>query len=160
VHELKGEKVTEEVETSVDLNINAYIDSEFIKDESQKIEIYKKIAAIKTQGDMYEIEEEIEDRFGDIPEPLRNLLKIAYIRSLASETGAVSINQKGDSINIHFSERGGLKPEAIVKLMEKYNKVVTFNDTKVPYIAVKSGGLKIPDALKLLKDILEDANNS
>lgn len=159
VKELKGDKIKEPVETSVDLNINAYIDSMFIEDESQKIEVYKKIAAIRDIKDMNDIEEEIEDRFGDIPESLRNLLKIAFIKVMASDAGVMSINQKGSMVNIQFAKESVLKPEVVMKLMESFGKEISFNASKAPYFTVKTAGLRNDGILKLLKDILETINN-
>lgn len=155
VNEIKGEEVHENIETSVDLSINAYIGSDFIKDESQKIEIYKKIAAIKDKKDMYDVEEEIEDRFGDLPEALRNLLMIAYIKSLASASGIVNIAQKGDSINIYFASDAPIKFENISMLVEKFGKFISFNASKAPYFTLKASGLTGSQVLKLLEDMME-----
>jgi transcription-repair coupling factor (superfamily II helicase) len=159
VHEVKGEKTQEIVETTIDLNINAYIDSGYIKDEGQKIEIYKKIAGIKDKKDLYEVEEEIEDRFGDIPESLRNLLQTAYIKALASKINISSITQKNECINMAFSGNAVVKPEWILKLVEKFDKYITFNASKVPYIIVKTAGLRSTDIYKLLTDIVESMND-
>jgi transcription-repair coupling factor (mfd) len=155
VRELKGEAEEQPVEASIDLNINAFIDSSFIGDESQKIEVYKRIAAIKDIQDKYDIEEEIEDRFGDIPAELENLIQIAWIKARASNIGITSISQKGDMVNVYFGNTGVLKPDVIVKLMDKYKKTIGFNASKVPCFTVKGTGAKGPEILKLLQDILE-----
>jgi transcription-repair coupling factor (superfamily II helicase) len=158
VRELKNEQVQEEVETTIDLSMDAYIDTSFIGDESQKIEVYKRIAAIRDLRDMYDIEEEIEDRFGDIPESLRNLLEIAYMKVLASAAGAVSIVQKESLVNIHFSENR-LKPEAIMLLVDKFGKYVSFSASKTPYFSMKASGLKDSEVLKLLREMMEAINS-
>lgn len=160
VHEIKGEKMPELIETSIDLNVNAYIDSEFISDETQKIEVYKKIAGIKDKKDMYDIEEEIEDRYGDIPQSLRNLLKIAYIKAMAANAGIVNIVQKDDLINIYFSGDIPIKPESIAVLIEKFGKYISFNASKTPYFTVNMGKVKDMDILKLLEDMMETLNNA
>ncbi|KPU42785.1 transcription-repair-coupling factor [Oxobacter pfennigii] len=159
IHEVKGENVKQSVETSIDLSINAYIDSSFIGDETQKIEIYKRIASIRDLKDMYDIQEEVEDRFGNIPESLDNLLRIAYIKALASNGGIVNINQKGNIINIYFGNGDSLKPEVVMKLIESYGKLITFNATKAPYFTVRLTDMKNSDILALLKDILEVINS-
>ena len=159
VSEIKGEKVKHALETTIDLNINAYIDSAFIQDENQKIEIYKKIAAIKEIKDLYDIQEEIEDRFGSMPETLQNLLEIAYIKALASGNGIVSITQKIDIVNIYFGNDGSIKPEIILKLVDKYGKVISFNASKVPYFSIRATGIKGIDLLRLLKEIIETINS-
>lgn len=159
VYEIKGEKVSETIEASVDLNINAYIDNEFIKDESQKIEIYKKIASIRDIKDMYDVEEEVEDRFGNIPEPLGNLLKIAYIRVLASNARIINIIRKADIVSLYFKNNPDIKPQSILKLMESYGKIIGFNASKTPCFTLKTAGLKNGDILKLLFEVLQTINN-
>lgn len=159
IHEVKGEKVSEPVETSIELGISAYIDSDYIKDEGQKIEIYKKIAAIRDRKDLYDVEEEIEDRFGDIPETLRNLLQISYIKAAASQAGIVNIVQKGDIINLHFAGNIEAKHQWIMALLEKYDKQISFNASKMPYFSVKTAGIKNTEVLGLLRDMIEVINN-
>lgn len=155
VRELKGEAAKEPVETSIDLKINAYIDSSFIRDTSQKIEVYKKIAAIRDLQDEYDVEEEIEDRFGTIPEELENLLRIAYLKNISSKIGIMSINQKADIVNIIFRDTGALKLEVIIKLMDKYNKLISFSSSKVPTITIKAGEARGGEVLNLIKEIIE-----
>src|SRR3712207_3010617 len=76
---VRGEIDKEPIETTVDLKVDAYIPSDYIKDEVQKIEVYKKIANIDSEQGMMEIREELEDRFSDIPSSVDNLINIAYI---------------------------------------------------------------------------------
>ena len=68
--------------------MDAYIPSEYIRDEKQKIEIYKKIRSVRTLEEARDLEEEIEDRFGDLPEPVINLLRVARIRAYAINTAS------------------------------------------------------------------------
>ena len=88
VNELRGIPVSkEDIEISVDVNINAYIDEKYINDVDQKIEIYKKIASINGEKALLDVREELIDRYGDVPDYVENLLKIAYIKHLARECG-------------------------------------------------------------------------
>ena len=75
---IKGEIEEEPIETSVELKVNAYIPGTYIEDEMQKIEVYKKIAAIENLDDYMDIKDELEDRYSDIPEPVYNLMDITY----------------------------------------------------------------------------------
>lgn len=92
---LKGDIVEEKIQTEVYLSVDAYIPDNYIQDELQKMEIYKKIASIQNKDDYYNIQAEIEDRFSDIPQSVENLLKISRIRSLGEKTGIEKISQKG-----------------------------------------------------------------
>jgi len=74
VRQLKGDHIEEFEDTIIEINIDAYIPEEYIKNQAHKIEIYKKIASIRNIDDMYKIEEEIRERFGSIPVNTQNLL--------------------------------------------------------------------------------------
>ncbi|MDO4721531.1 MAG: transcription-repair coupling factor [Peptostreptococcaceae bacterium] len=100
VRTMSGQQIEEKVETEIEFDISAYIPESYIEDEMTKIEIYKKIASIDSKQEMMDMEEEIEDRFSDLPHPTRNLLMIAYIKSLASRLGVVRITQH--KTKIHF----------------------------------------------------------
>lgn len=155
VRELKGEDVKEDVETTIELNINAYIDSGYIKDETNKIEIYKKIASIRSLQDRYDVEEEIEDRFGDIPEELRRLLDIAYIRAIASAAGIDEISQRGGSVNVHFANGKVPAQERMMKLLDRYGGKITLAASGTPGFAVRGSSAEGGDVLKLLKEIVD-----
>lgn len=105
VRALQGQPANVRTETEIELDVNAYIPDHYIEDEMTKMEIYKKIAAIDSKEEMYEVEEEIEDRFSDIPMPTRNLLMIAYIKAMASRLGILKINQSKNIIHFITSEK-------------------------------------------------------
>lgn len=118
IRKVKGEEVVEQIDTEVDVNVNAYIPGTYIEDERTKIEIYKKIAAIENKKDKEDIEEEIEDRFSDIPTPLRTLIMIAYIKALGKQLKVESIKHLKDTVY--------LKPYYKFKPKEKnHYKLVT-----------------------------------
>jgi len=79
---------------SIDVNVSAYIDNDYIGDENQKIDMYKKIASINDEQDVIDAEDELMDRYGEIPQPVKNLLQIAYIKSLAKACGFSSVQEK------------------------------------------------------------------
>jgi len=83
---LKGETVEEDIpETEVAIKLNAYIPNDYIEDEMDKIEVYKKIASISNKEDKMDLEIEIEDRFSDMPFSVSALIEVAYIRSLGKK---------------------------------------------------------------------------
>ncbi len=86
----------------IELNVDAYIPSDYIRDEKQKIEIYKKIRAIRTLDTARDLEEEIEDRFGDLPRPVQNLLRVARLHAYAIRYNMEEIKQNGYDIVIRL----------------------------------------------------------
>ena len=83
VSQLKGEKEEADYATTIDLDIDAFIPESYIKNEYQKLDIYKRISAIETDDEYMDMQDELVDRFGDIPKSVEYLLVIARVRALA-----------------------------------------------------------------------------
>ncbi|ABR46397.1 transcription-repair coupling factor [Alkaliphilus metalliredigens QYMF] len=150
--EMKGEVVEKYEDTNMELNVNAYIPERFIGSSTHKIEIYKKIASIRNQEDLYAIEEEIEDRFGDIPMSVRNLLMISYIKALGNQIRVQTITQKEKEIRIQFTRSQKLKPENIGSVLHQYPRKVSFHGSDQPYLIYQ---IRTADQYKLLTEIKE-----
>ena len=151
---IKGEVTEEVIETTVELNIDAYIPATYILDEVQKIEIYKKIAAISGFDDFMEVKDELEDRFSDIPQSVYNLMNIAYLRSLGRKVGIIEIKEKGNEVYFYFKDKSKLKDVMIRALLEKYSKKIVFKLGDRPAIAYKNQNTKKEDLLGVFKEML------
>lgn len=158
VKELQGKMPEEDIETSVDLNVDGYIPSSFIENEERKIEIYKKIAAANNKDDIFDITEEIIDRFGNIPKQVENLLKISYIKSLSKKLRVKSITQAGSTVNIEMYSGTDLSQGIIEFLMKNYYTKISFVGTSEPIIKYKLESLEQMKILKELEDFLEILN--
>ncbi len=126
VKELKGEKLDKEFETLIDISLNAFISPNYIENEAQKLEMYQKISMIKTDADFYDVQDELEDRFGTIPKVVQNLLNIALMKSYANNIGVNKISQCGNSISIRFNEDNKVNIEKFKNLLSSSNNL-TFN---------------------------------
>ena len=94
VRALQGEIVNDnKEETSVEIPVSAYIPERYIENETLKLQMYKKIAAVRSYDDEDEILDELLDRFGDVPRETVNLVKLAHIRYLAEEMSVTRIHQ-------------------------------------------------------------------
>ena len=103
VRHLKGETdVSEEFETEIDINVNAYIPNTYIKSEYQKLDMYKRIAAIENIEEYSEMQEELIDRFGDMPVAAENLLRVALLKADAHKAYINRIIQKEDGIRYYL----------------------------------------------------------
>ncbi|ACL77382.1 transcription-repair coupling factor [Ruminiclostridium cellulolyticum] len=138
VQELSGKEVrTTDEEMAVDLNVNAYIDNEYISSEEQKIDMYKKIAAIQNENDVIDLKDELIDRYGDIPEEVENLMDIAYIKALAVECGFIGIVQKDDTILFQLRKSASTVSKYLGVLMDKYPRRIMLNASSNPYLSFK-----------------------
>ncbi|MCI8387655.1 MAG: transcription-repair coupling factor [Clostridiales bacterium] len=100
VLEEKGEKPKEKFESKVDLSLDAYLPEKYIKSESQRMDIYKKIAHIENMEDLDDLADELQDRFGEIPRQADTLMYVSLARSLCSQARIPKIEHKGQLISI------------------------------------------------------------
>ncbi len=157
VRELKGEPLRKGVgEISIDINISAYIDDAYISVENRKIEMYKKIAAIRDHKDVLDIEDELIDRYGDIPTPVRNLVSIAYIKALAGSLGFSSVSEKNDSVMFQIGNTKEFNISAIGQLAAKYKRQVLFNAGANPYLMYRAMNVERGKILDNIKIMLQD----
>ncbi|RKU31665.1 transcription-repair coupling factor [Candidatus Poribacteria bacterium] len=105
VKKLKGEKVEEDIETSINLPIEAFIPDDYIPESRQKISIYKKISAIKTVSEKQKLVDELQDRYGEIPEPVLMLLEISSIKQYCQKLGITAIVAGNEQIKVTFDDR-------------------------------------------------------
>jgi len=153
---IKGEIEEEPIETSVELKVSAYIPGTYIEDEMQKIEIYKKIAAIESLDDYMDIKEELEDRYSDIPEPVYNLMDIAYIKSKAKLLSIEEIKETEKEVKFIFKDNIKNLNEIYKYLLKNYKDLVLLSFEEKPYFSIKTLELKKDSILGFYKKILED----
>ena len=120
VRQLKGGPEAETFTTLIDLNVDAYIPEYYIKNEYQKLDIYKRIAAIESEEELEDMTEELIDRFGDIPKKVQQLLVIASLKSLAHSVYVTAIEQKGEEIRFTMYEKAKIDPSGIPKFLDSY----------------------------------------
>ena len=129
----KGLQTEETYMTSVDMNVSAFIPGNYIVNEYQKIDIYKRIASIENEQEKEDITEELNDRFGTLPKPVLNLLEIAYLRVMASKVFVTEIEGKEDTIKFSVYERAEYDNEAIPRLLSNYNGDLVLKMVAKPY---------------------------
>lgn len=123
---LKGDIEKEEVNTIVDIKIDAYIKSQYIEDEMQKIEVYKKISCIEDKKDMDYIKDELMDRFSDIPKEVGYLMKISYIRALGKKLGFSQIKEIGEKVLFEYESKDYLDAISF-KYISNYEEIEFIN---------------------------------
>lgn len=119
VNNIKGIEAPPKSEVLVELQIDAYIPKDYIEFEWQRVEMYKKISAIDSEEDFYDVTDEFIDRYGEIPQPVLNLLDVGYIKYLARQAGVDEIVQKGE--HVEFISRGGVSADKAVALINEYH---------------------------------------
>jgi transcription-repair coupling factor (superfamily II helicase) len=143
-------------DSSIDINVNAYIDDGYINTESQKIEMYKRIASIQDEQDAIDVEDELIDRYGDLPIPVRNLITVASMKVLAKECGFSTIQEKNSTVIMLYREGEQLNLDILGKLMEKYKRRLMFTASHTPYITFKTNEINREDLLSNIKILLQN----
>lgn len=160
VKHFKGESEEETYTTTMDLNVDAYIPESYIPNEYQKLDIYKRIAAIENEEEMDDMMEELIDRFGDIPKKVQQLLTIASLKALAHSSYITSVEQKGETIKLVMYEHAKVNPVKIPELIQAYNGSLLFKNEETPYFIYHKKGYnkreKDDSRLQTLKKLLND----
>ena len=120
VRELKGEQAEPVPEPSLELAVDAYIPDAYITDPRQKIEAYQRIMAVRAPADVFDVAEELEDRYGSAPRPVLNLLAIARLKAMCREAGILSMSQAKDRITLRFAERPFLAPDRVMAINRQF----------------------------------------
>ena len=137
VKEAKGLKMEEDFETSIDLALDAFIPPGYIPNESQKLDIYKRIAGIENGEEAEDMLEELLDRFGEPPKSVQNLLAVAELKALAHKAYITEIKQTGDTIRMTLYEKARLQAEGIPALLKQYGNDLSFKLENNPYFLLK-----------------------
>lgn len=154
IKERKGEKKPEPPEPTIELVMDAFIPDDYITDPGQKVEIYKKIAAIGALEEVDEVAEEVEDRFGTPPTPVINLLEIARLKILAKYLGLNSITTERGEIVGRILPGLSLNPERVASLLVNYRGQVRYQPGRQPVIRWKTSGRNTRQIWDLLKSSL------
>ena len=173
VNNLKGIKNEYSFETTVDLEVDAYIPASYIKSEYQKLDIYKRIAALETREELSDMKDELSDRYGSIPSCASNLLMVALIKSKAHKIGIMEIkgetaaNPAGGASNwrtvMNIYPKADIDSDAIPKLLESFGGALDFKVNGVPYFIWTVTKRKFTSQKEYLNglldmvDIMEDA---
>lgn len=157
---LKGETLEEDsYETVVECDIDAYIPVSYIKNEYQKLDIYKRISAIETEEEYMDMQDELMDRFGDIPHSVENLLKIAAIRALAHRAYVTEVVINRQEVRLTMYQKARLRVEKIPDLVRSYKGDLKLVPGDVPSFHYIDRRNKNQDSLKMMgkaEEILKD----
>lgn len=144
--------------TTIDLGIDAYLPSDYIYDSIQKIEIYKKTASAASFDDVEELEDELLDRFGELPEAVLNLLSVARVKLYGKKYGIESISLRNGEVTVKFYEgrERDLIPAKLAEVGNLFGRHVQFNQGSGSgmLIRIKTKGMDDKELMSLLEEIL------
>src|ERR1700674_3185835 len=117
VREMKGEAGVEVTEIQLNLGLNIRIPVNYIPEENQRLRMYKRVAGVETESQLADVGAELEDRYGEPPAPVRNLLDYASLKLLAVRVGVNAIERKRDLVTIKFRPNAGVDPGKLARFV-------------------------------------------
>ena len=157
IRELKGEKTGKRREVEIDLQVSAFIPEYYIRDSSVKLGFYQRIQQSRSISRLHLLEDEMVDRFGDVPAETWNLLRVAELKNYCMDIGIRSLKQKGGVVQARFEPDTGMDMPKLLELIKKYKQQLTYgSDAGELVVRITVGSLNAEKSLDLLKEILLD----
>ncbi|MDO4292670.1 MAG: transcription-repair coupling factor [Eubacteriales bacterium] len=153
VKTLKGQESEPDFATTVELEVDAYIPASYIVNEQQKLDIYKRIAGVETAQESEEMKEELLDRFGEVPESVDNLLRIALLRTQAHRLYIMEVKGRPGELRFVYRPDAKVHGENIPQLFALYGEKLKFLPQGNPVFTYRDKGSKVGEknAAKLLE---------
>jgi len=120
VRELKGEEIEDDVRSTVNLGIDLKIDDGYIPDMNQRLMVYRKVAATRTERELESALDEIADRYGPPTDSVLNLAEYGRIRIMADRLGVETIDREGRLVVIRFRSQAKVDPVRLVKVVHDW----------------------------------------
>jgi len=157
VAELKGQKIEEEFEPSINLRVDAHIPEEYIADTTLRLSLYRKIASSKTFDDMKALEDEIDDRFGPLPAAVKNLLKVMRLKITARGLLISKIRDVRGRVQVLFSRDTKVQPADIFELGRRGGGKIRFLSEG---FELSPAGLQWEEVYDTLSEMLQELGKS
>src|ERR1700690_3952282 len=153
VREMKGEEHPQRASAQLNLGLNIRIPSDYIKEENQRLRMYKRVAGVETESQLHDVRSELIDRYGETPRAVRNLLEYAALKLQAMRVGATAIERKREFVNIKFSQTAAIDAEKLARFVASQRGTQFSPDGTLKF------SIKIDSAegiLQTLRDLLEE----
>lgn len=154
----KEEDLLQTFDTQLEIALDAYIPTAYISSENQKLEMYKKIASIENQNDYMDMQDELIDRFGEMPVAVSNLLMVALMKAKAHENYIMELVAKPETITIKMLGKAPVQSDKVIPFMQNYGGRLRFVNGKDPGFAYKEnrGVLMNPqEQIIIINEILD-----
>lgn len=151
VKEAKGMEVKEDFETTIDINVDAFIPDKYISNEYRKLDIYKRIAGIENKEEYEDMLEELMDRFGEPPKTVQNLLGVAYLKAIAHNAYITEVKQMGDQLKLTMYEKAKIDPAKIPELLKEYPEELKFKVEVNPYFIYSPRKRSVKEVIPMME---------
>lgn len=155
IEEIKGISKPSYIDVKIDLNVDAFIPDKYILEQTEKINIYKKISFIENSDNYYDIIDELIDRFGDMPKSVKNIIDISYIKSMMVKLSISKLSEHDDEIFIEYESLEIFDMQKLEILSKSYIGFLRFDLINRPKIIIKKDPKFLKNLIILLEEILK-----
>jgi transcription-repair coupling factor (superfamily II helicase) len=152
IREMKGEAAADEAETQLNLGLNIRIPAEYIPEENQRLRMYKRVAGVETESQLTDVAAELQDRYGEPPRAVRNLLDYASLKLLCLRVGVNAIDRKRDSVTFKFRQNAAVDPEQLARFVSGQRGAQFTPDGMLKFVLKPTAAEEV---LRTLRTILE-----
>jgi transcription-repair coupling factor (superfamily II helicase) len=152
INELKGDGPVQEWEPEIRLRVPAFIPERYVPDPGHRLSLYKRLTSLKSENELIDMREEMEDRFGSIPEALTNLLQVLSIKQRMRTIGIERIEILENDLVFSFYPGGAWKPERLVDLVQQNPRNYRFKGEGKLYVAYESEKTELETTGELLEE--------
>jgi transcription-repair coupling factor (superfamily II helicase) len=154
VRRLENSQYEAETETLLELEYTGFIPNTYIDGAQEKMEVYKKIASVKTRDELESLHGELMDRFGPPPDEAASLLSLAEIRIICRDISVFSLKEKGGSVRVEFGKVSKVKIERLLRLMKESSGRVKL-DPKAPNVLIlQTGSIGLKEKSEFIREKL------
>src|SRR6266566_4435736 len=153
VREMKGEATSDEAETQLNLGLNIRIPVDYIPEENQRLRMYKRIAGVETESQLSDVRAELQDRYGEPPAPVQNLLEYAALKLLCLTVGVTNIERKRELVSVKFRQNAAVDPERLARFVSS-QRAAQFTPEGVLKFSARVTGAE--EVLRHLRNVLQE----
>ena len=152
VREMKGEAAPEEAETQLNLGLNIRIPADYVPEENQRLQMYKRVARVETESQLTDVAAELQDRYGPPPPAVRNLLDYASLKLLCMKVGVNAIERKRDVVTLKFQQNAAVDPEQLARFVSAQRGAQFTPDGMLKFVLKPTAA---DEVLRALRSMLE-----
>jgi transcription-repair coupling factor (superfamily II helicase) len=152
VREMKGEAASDEADTQLNLGLNIRIPADYVPEENQRLQMYKRVARVETESQLADVAAELQDRYGPSPAAVRNLLDYASLKLLCMKVGVVAIERKRDFVTLKFRQDATVNPEQLARFVSAQRGAQFTPDGMLKFVLKATAAEEV---LRTLRSVLE-----
>ncbi len=152
IREMKGEAAPDEAETQLNLGLNIRIPAEYIPEENQRLRMYKRVAGVETESQLSDVASELQDRYGEPPQAVRNLLDYAQLKLLCMRVGVNAIERKREFATFKFRQNAAVDPEHLARFVSAQRGAQFTPDGMLKFVLKAATA---DEVLRALRTVLE-----